>query len=60
MVTAGWDNCVRVWDVHSGENKTTLVSVWVVEIMCLVIGQVDKISGRRANNILKATYVACN
>ncbi len=25
LVTAGWDHCLRTWDVHSGENKTTLV-----------------------------------
>ncbi|XP_064401784.1 ribosome biogenesis protein WDR12 homolog isoform X1 [Halichondria panicea] len=24
LVTAGWDHCLRTWDVHSGENKTTL------------------------------------
>ncbi len=25
IVTAGWDNSLRMWDVHSGENKATLV-----------------------------------
>lgn len=25
IITAGWDNCLKVWDVDTGINKTTMV-----------------------------------
>ena len=27
IITGGWDNCIRVWDVANGVNKITLVSL---------------------------------
>lgn len=26
IITGGWDNCIKVWDVVTGVNKATLVS----------------------------------
>ena len=26
IVTGGWDNCIKVWDVETGVDKATLVS----------------------------------
>ena len=25
VITAGWDSCLKVWDVETGINKTTMV-----------------------------------